>query len=160
MTNSDKGDKIMSKVLIATYSWSGRTESVAQKLKQIVEDAGMYKIEVPDNTFDQDMYKTDEIATAQINNNQYPELVNEIPNPDQYDLILVGSPVWRGAPATPVHTFLEKIQNYSGKVASFYTDAGMANGYEETFKQWAGNLNVLPAHEGSNNLTAWIKELN
>lgn len=126
----------MSKVLIATYSWSGRTESVAQKLKQIIDDADMYKIEAPDNTFDQDMYKTDEIATAQINNNQYPDLVNEMPNTDQYDLILVGSPVWRGAPATPVHTFLEKIQNYSGK------------------------LNVLPAHEGSNNLATWLKELN
>ncbi|MDL2057354.1 flavodoxin [Limosilactobacillus reuteri] len=150
----------MSKVLIATYSWSGRTESVAQKLKQIIGDADMYKIEAPDNTFDQDMYKTDEIATAQINNNQYPDLVNKMPNTDQYDLILVGSPVWRGVPATPVHTFLEKIQNYSGKVASFYTDAGMANGYEETFKQWAGKLNVLPAHEGSNNLATWLKELN
>ena len=103
----------MSKVLIATYSWSGRTESVAQKLKQIIDDADMYKIEAPDNTFDQDMYKTDEIATAQINNNQYPDLVNEMPNTDQYDLILVGSPVWRGAPATPVHTFLEKIQKFN-----------------------------------------------
>lgn len=72
----------MSKVLIATYSWSGRTESVAQKLKQIIDDADMYKIEAPDNTFDQDMYKTDEIATAQINNNQYPDLVNEMPNTD------------------------------------------------------------------------------
>ena len=67
---------------------------------------------------------------------------------------------WRGAPATPVHTFLEQIQNYPGKVASFYTDAGMANGYEDTFKEWAGKLNVLPAHEGSNDLAAWIKELN
>ena len=38
----------MSKVLIATYSWSGRTESVAQKLKQVIEDADMYKIEAPD----------------------------------------------------------------------------------------------------------------
>lgn len=150
----------MSKVLIATYSRSGRTKSVAQELAQIIGDADMYEIEVPDNTFDPDMYKTDEIATAQIKNNQYPELVNEIPNTDHYDLILVGSPVWRGAPATPVHTFLAEIQGYSGKVASFYTDAGMANGYEETFKQWAGKLNVLPAHEGSENLTAWLKELN
>lgn len=150
----------MSKVLIATYSWSGRTQSVAQKLEQVIGNADMYKIEVPDNTFDADMYKTDKIATAQIQNNQYPKLVNEIPNTDQYDLILVGSPVWRGAPATPVHTFLEKIQNYSGKVATFYTDAGMANGYEETFKQWAGKLNVLGSHEGSNDLEAWIKGLN
>lgn len=150
----------MAKILIATYSRSGRTREVAQEIKQLVPNADMYEIEVKSGTFDRDMYKTDEIATVQIKNNQYPELINEIPNIDQYDLVLVGSPVWRGAPATPVHTFLEKIQNYSGKVASFYTDVGMANGYESTFKQWAGNLNVLPGHEGANNLVTWIQELN
>lgn len=150
----------MKKTLIATYSRSGRTREVAQEIKQLVPNADMYEIEVAPGTFDRDMYKTDEIATTQIKNNQYPELINEIPNIDQYDLVLVGSPVWRGAPATPVHTFLEKIQNYSGKVASFYTDVGMANGYESTFKQWAGKLNVLLGHEGANNLVTWIQELN
>ncbi len=148
----------MDKVLIATYSRSGRTQGVAEELAQLV-DADMYKIEVAPDTFDRDMYKTDEIAIEQIKNNQYPKLVSEIPNADQYDLILVGSPVWQGAPATPVHAFLEQIKNYPGKVASFYTDAGMADGYEDTFKEWAGKLNVLPAHEGSNDLAAWIKEL-
>lgn len=149
----------MTKVLIATYSRSGRTQGVAEQLAQLI-DADMYKIEVAPDTFDRDMYKTDEIATKQIKNNQYPNLVNEIPNVDQYDLILVGSPVWRGAPATPIHTFLEQIQNFPGKVASFYTDAGMAGGYEDTFKEWARKLNVLPAHEGSNDLATWIKRLN
>lgn len=150
----------MPKVLIATYSRSGRTKSVAEELKQILDNADSYEIEVAPDTFDRDMYKTDEIATAQIKNDQYPALVNKVPDVDQYDLILVGSPVWRGAPATPVHTFLDEIQGFSGKVASFYTDAGMPNGYEMTFRQWAGKLNVLPAHEGSENLEAWIKELN
>lgn len=150
----------MLKTLIATYSRSGRTREVAQEIKQLMPNADIYEIEVAPGTFNRDMYKTDEIATEQIKNNHYPQLVNEIPNVDQYDLILVGSPVWRGAPATPVHTFLEKIQNYSGKVASFYTDAGIPNSYEETFKQWAGKLNVLPAHEGSNDLATWIKKLN
>ena len=149
----------MGKTLIATYSRSGRTHEVAQEIKHLMPNADMYEIEVAPDTFDRDMYKTDEIATAQIKNHQYPDLVNEVPNVDQYDLVLVGSPVWRGAPATPVHTFLEKIQNYSGRVASFYTDAGMPDRYEDTFKQWAGKLNILPAHEGSNGLATWIKEL-
>ncbi|MBB1124172.1 flavodoxin [Limosilactobacillus albertensis] len=148
----------MAKTLVAYYSWSGRTQGMAEKIAQLV-DADMYRIEVAPDTFDRDMYKTDEIATAQIKNHQYPALVNDIPNVDQYDLILVGSPVWRGAPATPIHNFLNQIQNYSGKVASFYTDAGTPNGYEKMFKQWAGKLNVLPTHEGSNGLNAWLAEL-
>lgn len=150
----------MSKVLIATYSWSGQTANVAQELAKLFDNADMYKIAVAKGTFDQDMFKTDAIATAQIKNNQYPALTEPVPDVSQYDLILVGSPVWRGAPATPVHTFLDQIQEFTGKVASFYTDAGTPSGYEETFKQWAGKLNVLPAHEGSNNLSTWVKELN
>ena len=55
----------MDKVLIATYSRSGRTQGVAEKLAQLI-DADMYKIEVAPDTFDRDMYKTDEIATEQI----------------------------------------------------------------------------------------------
>jgi flavodoxin len=150
----------MSKVLIATYSWSGRTAQVAQELAQLVDNADTYKIDVAPNTFDSDMFKTDAIATDQIKNNRYPALTTPVPDVSQYDLILVGSPVWHGAPATPVHTFLDKIQGFSGKVAPFYTDAGTVNGFEDTFKQWAGKLNVLPGHEGSNNLAAWVKELN
>jgi flavodoxin len=150
----------MKKVLIATYSWSGRAAQVADKLTQLLDNADNYKIDVAPNTFDQDMFKTDQIATAQIKSNQYPELTNLVPDVSQYDLILIGSPVWRGAPATPVHTFLDQIQGYTGKIASFYTDAGSANDYEETFKQWAGDLNVLPAHEGTNDLKAWLQELN
>lgn len=150
----------MSKVLIATYSWSGQTASVAQELAKLFDNVDTYKIAVAKDTFDQDMFKTDAIATAQIKNNQYPALTEPVPDVSQYDLILVGSPVWRGAPATPVHTFLDQIQGFTGKVASFYTDAGTPSGYEETFKQWAGKLDVLPAHEGSNNLAAWVKKLN
>ena len=150
----------MSKVLIATYSWSGRTAQVAQEIAQSLDNADTYKIDVAPNTFDSDMFKTDAIATGQIKNNRYPALTTPVPDVSQYDLILVGSPVWRGAPATPVHTFLDQIQGFSGKVAPFYTDAGTANGFEDTFKQWAGKLNVLPGHEGSNNLAAWVKELN
>ena len=149
----------MTKILIATYSRSGRTAGVAQELRQMISDADMYTIEVASNTFDRDIFKTDEIATQQIKSNQYPELTTSVPKYNNYDLILVGSPVWRGAPATPIHTFLKEIQVFQGKVASFYTDAGASTGYEETFKKWAGNLMVLPAHEGSSNLAAWVNEL-
>lgn len=150
----------MTKILIATYSWSGRTQAVAKKLAKNLENADTYTLEVAPDTFDNDMFETDAIATSQIKSDNYPKLVNKIPDISNYDLILVGSPVWRGAPATPVHTFLEEIKDYSGKVASFYTDAGSAGSYEETFRKWAHDLNVVGTHEGSaNDLVAWVKGL-
>lgn len=149
----------MAKVLIATYSLSGRTAGVAKQLSQLIDGSDSYTISVAPGTFPQDMWQADAIATRQIKNNDYPALMTAVPDVSQYDLILVGSPVWRGAPATPVHTFLEQIQDFTGKVASFYTDAGAPGDYEKTFKKWAGKLNVLQGHEGAANLAEWIQTL-
>lgn len=149
----------MKKILIATYSQTGRTQAVADQLKELLPNADMFKIEVPTNTFVADMYKTDDIAKAQIKNNDYPELIGDLPDVDQYDLILVGSPVWSGAPATPIHTFLQQLQGFTGKVAPFYTDAGVAGDFEKIFRQWAQDLQTLPGQEGGRGLQAWIDQV-
>lgn len=149
----------MKKVLIATYSQSGRTQAVADQLANLIDSADQYQIAVSDGTFSNDMYETDAIATKQIQTGNFPELVNAIPNVEDYDLILVGSPVWRGAPATLVHTFLKGVQGYQGGVATFYTDAGSAGDYEKNFKQWAGNLDVVSVHEGSADIKQWLKQI-
>lgn len=147
------------KVLIATFSWSGRTQRVADQLAQLIDGADQYEIKVPDNTYSQDMFATADIAKKQVADGNFPELVNALPDLDQYDLILVGGPVWSGEPAAPLHTFLAKLTDFTGKVAAFYTDAGTPGNYEQEFKQWAGDLNVLPAHASSQQLEQWVKKL-
>lgn len=149
----------MTKVLITTFSQSGRTQKVADQLATLIDGANQYQIAVADGIFSSDMYDTDAIATKQIQTGNYPSLMNAIPNVADYDLILVGSPVWRGAPATPVHTFLKELQGYQGKVATFYTDAGSAGDYVKTLNQWAGNLNVIGVHEGDRDLQQWLRQL-
>lgn len=149
----------MKKVLIATYSWSGQTDKVAEQLQELLPAADSYQIQVADGTFDTDMYKTDAIATRQIEDHDYPQLVNPLLNFNDYDLILIGSPVWRGRPATPIYSFLTALQGFAGKVTSFYTDAGSAGSYDATFKNWAQGLQVLPSHEGGSALNDWLKEL-
>ena len=62
---------------------------------------------------------------------------------EDYDLILVGSPVWCGAPATPVHTFLKGVQGYQGGVATFYTDAGSAGDYEKNLNNGLATSTLL-----------------
>ncbi|WP_239459541.1 hypothetical protein [Limosilactobacillus coleohominis] len=53
----------MKKVLIATYSQSGRTQAVADQLANLIDSADQYQIAVSDGTFSNDMYETDAIAT-------------------------------------------------------------------------------------------------
>lgn len=147
------------KVLIATYSFSGTTKKVADKLAELLPDSDQFSIDVADETFSPDMFKTAEIAKQQIAGGDYPTLTHPVPDVSQYDLILVGSPVWSGKPATPVHTFLQHLQGFAGKVATFYTDAGNAGDYEKVFRQWAGNLHVVSTHEGAKQLSQWVQQL-
>lgn len=146
------------KILIATYSYSGTTQRAADALAKAIH-ADQYQIAVPEGTFSSNMFETDKIAKQQIADNHYPQLTNQLPDLTAYDLIIVGSPVWSSRPASPVHTFLQQIQGFSGKVASFYTDAGTPSGYTDTFKQWAGDLKVVDFHEGSNGLADWAQQL-
>lgn len=147
-----------SKVLIAFYSQTGRTRQAAAELGKLIPDADLSEIKVPANTFPDDMFATNDVAKQQIANNDYPQLFGHRPDFSKYDLVLVGSPVWSGAPATPIHTFLQEMAGYTGQVASFYTDAGTPGNYDRVFKQWAGSLNVLPSHSSSQ-LAAWVATL-
>lgn len=147
------------KVLIATYSQTGNTKRVADQLKNLIPSADTFEIKVPAGTFPNDMFATSDVAKEQVASGNYPELVGTVPDFSQYDLVLVGSPVWSVAPATPVHTFLRKMAGFSGKVTTFYTDAGTPGAYEQVFKQWAPDLDVLPGHDGGSNLQQWVDKL-
>lgn len=81
------------------------------------------------------MYATSDRAKNQLATGELPPLANPIPELDQYDLILVGSPVWSGQPAVPVKQFLNQLTNFAGHLAPFYTDAGAASGLINTMHQ-------------------------
>lgn len=151
----------MKKILIATYSWSGTTKKVADQIAAMLPTAERYEIMVPDGTYDvSDMFGTADKAKKQLANNDLPALVKPLPDLSSFDLILVGSPDWSGMPATPVKTFLNKLEDYNGKVATFYTDAGSVGDFEAVFSQWVGSkATVLPAHRGTNGLDQWINSM-
>ena len=146
------------KILIATYSWSGYTKRLANQIAKLLPGADQYQIAVPAGTYDlTDMYATSDRAKNQLATGELPPLANPIPELDQYDLILVGSPVWSGQPVVPVKQFLNQLTNFAGYLAPFYTDAGVAGDFEATFKEWAPQVTVLPGQEGSTQLQDWVK---
>ena len=144
---------MLNKTLIAYYSWSGHTAALAKQL-QALTNADMYEIQVPTDTFSKDMYKTSDIAKAQLQAGQLPSLVQKLPDYTNYETILVGGPVWSGAPATPVLSFLTTLKNTDALLAPFYTDAGNAGDYEKTFRQAAGEHSVVGGLGLSNNRVA------
>lgn len=151
----------MKKVLIAYYSWSGRTQKIARELQTNLIDSDLYQITVAHDVFAQDMFKTSDIAKQQLANHQLPPLTSPSCHFNQYDLILLGSPVWSGKPATPVYSFFKQLAGFQGKVAGFYTDAGNAGDYVSAFTALGktAKVAIVGTHDNQTNLTTWAKKL-
>lgn len=147
------------KTLILYYSWSGNTKKMAEKIKDEIPGSDLQEVTVAEGTFDADQYKTNDIALDQIQGTkEFPEAELLAVDFDKYDLILVGSPVWSGYPATPIKSLLEQMKDYKGEVASFFTSAGTNHkAYISHFKEWAVGLNVIGVARDDSEVTKWIK---
>ncbi|APU72339.1 flavodoxin [Companilactobacillus crustorum] len=129
------------KTMILYYSWSGTTAQAAD-LIQKATDGDVISLKVDDDTFSNDMYKTSDIAKQQRKSGNLPELINKMPNFKDYDLVLIGGPVWNGLVSTPVQALLKQISDFKGTVVPFYTSAGSDQDYETDFKQLGRELKI------------------
>lgn len=116
------------KTLVIYFSRSGNTEYQA-KIAQEVLHADSYEL-IAKNS-----YATDYDETVNRSNQEQagslPELVtDDLPNFEQYDLLLLGSPIWSITLANPMQKFLEQFgRQLSGKrIAEFTTNAGFGAG--------------------------------
>ncbi|MCH5464793.1 flavodoxin [Levilactobacillus tujiorum] len=128
-------------VLIVAYSWSGHTAQLATAIQRTT-GADRLDLTVAAGMFPDDMYATADVANQQLASDQLPTLTSEWPRLDQYQLLLIGGPVWSAKVATPVRSFLQQLQGYRGTVAPFYTDAGTPGEYEADFAKLVPNLPV------------------
>ncbi len=102
-----------SNVLVAYFSWSGNTETVAKRIADLTE-ADIYRIEpaTPYTTDYQTLAYT--VARQELDNNARPELKDKNANIAAYDCIFIGCPVWWGEAPMIMHTFGEAY-DFSGK---------------------------------------------
>jgi flavodoxin len=52
--------------------------------------------------------------------------------PTDYDLIVIGQPVWAGSPTPAIRTYLNKNDLSGKKVALFFSDVGLGKAVEKT----------------------------
>ncbi|MCH3921613.1 flavodoxin [Limosilactobacillus sp.] len=149
----------MSKTLIAYYSWSGTTKRLAERIHKLLPDSTLLELTVAPGIFSRDMYKTADIAKQQMRAGELPQLTNQLPDLTDYDLVLVGGPVWTYSPSTPVLSFLHALGDYAGKVAPFYTSVGNNGDYERQFADENPQLRVLTGNDNGKNLKNWLEEL-
>ena len=110
------------KKIVVYFSYTGNTEMIANKIKDKL-DCDILKIEtkVPYST-DYDKVVNDEQNSEA--SNHLPEIKEININLNQYDTIILGTPVWWYRPTPAIRTFLTK-KNLDGKtIIPFATNAG------------------------------------
>lgn len=106
-------------ILIAYYSQSGMTKKMAEIIKEKT-NADLYEI-IPAKKYNDDMWKAWDEAQAERARNEYPELLNKLPDISSYDAIIVGGGVWGYTLANPVDSFMQKMDFKGKKVSAFWT---------------------------------------
>ena len=104
-------------ILIAYYSYSDNTETMAQEIQNQV-GGDLFIIERKEEY--NDLYTETE---EEINNNERPELSNTVENIAQYDVIFIGFPIWWNEPPAMINSFLESYDLSNKIVIPFCTSS-------------------------------------
>lgn len=113
------------KFLVAYFSWSGNTKSIAEKIHNQV-GGDIFRIE-PVTPYPADYNETAYgIAKEQKEKDVHPPINNT--DISSYDVIFVGTPAWWYTMAPPVMTFLAE-NNFEGKIIVPFITHGGGGGY-------------------------------
>lgn len=122
----------MSKTLVAYFSATGKTAAVAKNLAQAA-NADLYEIkpEVPYTSADLDWMDKQSRSFLEMNDqSSRPALADKDANIAEYDVILLGFPIWWYVAPTIINTFLESYDFSGKKIILFATSGG--SGFSKT----------------------------
>ena len=117
-------------VLVAYFSATGNTEGIAQHLQTIL-DADLYEI-VPEVAYtDEDLnYSNDDCRANQEQNDPAarPAITGTLENPEDYDVVFLGYPIWWGQAPKVIYTFLESCDFGDATIVPFCTSGSSGIG--------------------------------
>ena len=153
------------KTLVAYFSASGNTASLAKRVAQAAK-ADLFEIKPVEPYTDADLRWTNPLARCnkeKIGKKNVP-IADRVEDFDEYDLILIGFPVWYYAAPNIIETFV-KAYDFSGKkVALFATSGGSditkAPGkLQPLMSAEIIGAKLFRADESERNLKAWVESL-
>jgi len=113
-----------SKVLIAYFSWSGNTDRMAD---YIASQTGgdLFEI-VPEEPYPASYNATGDIALVERDTNARPAIKNLPESIEDYDVIMIGYPIWWHTAPMIIGTFLENY-DLTGKAVFPFTQSTSMN---------------------------------
>jgi flavodoxin len=124
-TEHPEGAAKMSKILVLFYSYEGSTRKIAERIATSI-DADIEEIK-PVNEMKSKGFSKYVWGGSQVVMKKRPELMPLKVDLDQYDTILLGTPVWAGTFTPPIYSLLENGSLKNKKIACFYCHLGGAD---------------------------------
>lgn len=110
------------KTLVVYFSWGGNTRAVANHIHDLI---GGDIVEVETVVPYPDTYEeVTQIAPGELESDYRPELKTRIGNMDEYDTLIVGTPIWGGRLTPAMKSFLAGYDLTGKSIAPFCTHGG------------------------------------
>ncbi len=162
---TDSGDR---KILIAYFSATNTTESIANHLDTIL-DADLYEI-VPETPYTSDDLNYNDSSSRSSQEMDDPDarpaISSSVENMEQYDVIFLGYPIWWGEAPRIINTFLESYDLSGKTIAPFCTSASSPLGSSAAnLQELTGSATWLEGQRFSGGASAsdvqsWVDSLN
>ena len=129
----------MSKVLVSYFSASGVTKRVAEKVATAI-NGDLFEIEPVERYTEADLDWTNKQSRSSIemNENIKPEILNKVPNLEEYDAICLAFPIWWYKEPTIIDKFLEE-NDMSNKTIYVFVTSGSSS-IDSTYKSLVNNF--------------------
>ncbi len=120
----------MSNILVACFSASGVTKKLAEKIAK-ASKADIYEIEPEIPYTDDDLDWHDPKSRSSIEMQETPEFrpaisaAKKVKNIEQYEVLMIGFPIWWYVAPTIINTFLESY-DLAGKKIVLFATSGMS----------------------------------
>ena len=161
-----KAEETNNKILVAYFSATGNTATVAKKLATAI-NADLFEI-VPQQQYTaEDLnWQNDKSRTSveMGDKNSRPAIASKIEDISQYDTVFVGSPIWWGREPSIIDTFVESY-DFSGKTIIPFATSGSSGigNYGANLQSLVPGAKVLTGKRFSTDVTTeelktWAKE--
>lgn len=125
-TEGDSSNDTSNHILIAYFSHTGNTAKVAETLAEMT-GGDLFEM-VPENAYPTDYNAHLERAQQELNADARPKLSSHVENMDDYDVVLLGFPIWHGNMPMLVRTFLEAYDFSDKRIIPFSTSGSSGIG--------------------------------
>lgn len=155
-----KADGTNDKILVAYFSATGNTKSVASMLATAT-NADLFEI-VPEQLYtSEDLNWQNDKSRSSVemsDRSSRPKISSKIDSLSQYKIVFVGSPIWWGREPSIIDTFIESY-DFSGKTIIPFVTSGSSDigDYGKNLQSLAPNAKVLTGKRFSTSVSA--KEL-